>query len=427
MKRKLLFTFSVLGSLCLNVSCEKDALELNPALSTSLSSKVENSPATLEKKALALYLSELPLTKSNYEEVFNAVNIATEEGLEEAYYFSEILAEAPQRNKIVMAKQIKGKGKSLGQLMKTSSILKEASAKRINSYGAKERKPFIDLERIENSDLQIYWPYSEDWDGHTIPAITFTPEDPNQEWNYAFKKNGEHIDTIIVDEEYMMKHPVWIINNSDNKYEDLPCFSKGENIKNNTFYVRRKNSSNSNAELVNSAPQKVYTVFLGKFMAAHQYDKIWAGGSEFIIQMGAVPHFNIVSVENLSSISPHVATFKINRSRKDIRKRRWIERNDLLIADWHDSSSDATFMIHEEDQGEDKYWETSVPIKLPTGETASFSIKLKHKTHDDMVYRTIISRNFIFSTNNRQDNKWVEHRGGDVYWTFPYKMANTIY
>ena len=43
-----------------------------------------------------------------------------------------------------------------------------------------------------------------------------------------------------------------------------------------------------------------------------------------------------------------------------------------------------------------------------------------------MIYKTVISRNFILSTNNRQGSTWVEHRAGDVRWTLPYKVGYTI-
>lgn len=401
------------------ISCENE--DISPPVKEHSSSE-KMSPRTLEQKELALFIAELPMKKDQYHEVFDAVTTASEDGLEEAYYFTEILASKPITNKIVNSYKSKSKYKRVGELMK-EFYLQDSKYKKLTN-NKKKTVSTLNLEKIANSNLQIYWPYSENWDGRTAPAITFAPENENQEWNYAYKKTERGIDTIIVNEEYMMNNPVWIINTSEEQYENLPAFSKGQNSNYNTLYINKEKDKVTSSK--KNAPIPVYSVFLGKFMSSHQYDKIWSGGSEFIIQLGNIEHFKIESADNLSSLDPHIARIKVPLSRKDIRKRRWKELNGLLLADWHPNSSDAGFMIYEEDQGRDEFWEIKVPIKIGGNKEVSIPIKIPYKSHDDMIYKTVISRNFILSTNNLQGSTWVEHRAGDVKWTLPFKVGYTI-
>ncbi len=402
-----------------SVSCDSEATETIPSSVASSDAASLVTPATLERKNLALLLTSLPMTGESYQEVFDAVSVANDNGLEEAYYFSEILTDTPEENKIATLRSASLKGKGLGQLIK-ETLSKEAEL-RSGGIGA---GAVLDADKIANSNLQIYWPYAEDWDGSTPPVITFAPEDEDQDWNYAYKRNGERIDTIIVDEEYMMNNPVWIVNTSDRKYEDLPAFSKGENVANNTLYVQRK-STPAVKETRNGVSVPVYTVRLGRFMSSKQYDKVWSGGSEFVVQMGYIEHFKLENAENLSSLDPRITHAKVSRSRKDIRKRRWADLNSLLISDWHPKSSEAAFMIHEEDQGGNDHFEITVTAKVGPV-SISAPIKIPHKSGDDLVYKNVISRNFILSTNNKQGDKWVEHNGSGVHWTFPYQIGYTI-
>ncbi len=44
-------------------------------------------------------------------------------------------------------------------------------------------------------------------------------------------------------------------------------------------------------------------------MAEKQYDKVWSGGSEFAIQMGAIENMQIESIQQLSSTNPQICIF----------------------------------------------------------------------------------------------------------------------
>lgn len=69
------------------------------------------------------------------------------------------------------------------------------------------------FEYLADNDIQIYWPYSENWDGETLPVITFAPENEDQDWNWAYTQDGK--EKVYVDEEYAKNHPVWVIDKRD--------------------------------------------------------------------------------------------------------------------------------------------------------------------------------------------------------------------
>lgn len=288
-------------------SCEKDYVTDVTQNEQFAEKNIRESIGTSDLSSIASILSHISINNDICKEVHEAVSSATDNGLDESYYFQEILKEG--NNKIATRS---GNPSSLGTLIKNyfaNPITRSADADAIN------------LDLLAKSDIQIYWPYSEDWDGKTLPAITYAPEDEDQEWNYAYKKNGDKIDTIIVNEEYMEKNPVWIINKSDISYEDLPNFSLKQNVKNNVLFLSKTNE-NKNIDnlpyITRATGEPVYTVYLGQFMAEKQYDKIWSGGSEFAIQMGAIENMQIESIEQLKSANPQVTYLRITRSRKDI-------------------------------------------------------------------------------------------------------------
>ena len=210
-------------------SCEKDYVTDVTQNEQFAEKNIRESIGTSDLSSIASILSHISINNDICKEVHEAVSSATDNGLDESYYFQEILKEG--NNKIATRS---GNPSSLGTLIKNyfaNPITRSADADAIN------------LDLLAKSDIQIYWPYSEDWDGKTLPAITYAPEDEDQEWNYAYKKNGDKIDTIIVNEEYMEKNPVWIINKSDISYEDLPNFSLKQNVKNNVLFLSKTNEN----------------------------------------------------------------------------------------------------------------------------------------------------------------------------------------
>ena len=93
----------------------------------------------------------------------------------------------------------------LCRMGQTPSLIQKMSDKISSSLLRSSISPSDFFEYLSKNDIQIYWPYSEDWDGETLPVITFNPENGNEDWNYGYKQVKEadgtiSIDTVIVDE-----------------------------------------------------------------------------------------------------------------------------------------------------------------------------------------------------------------------------------
>lgn len=402
MKRTIFYALIASLSLCLFACSNTD--EPMTTQSTSVGS---DNIVYDDSKAIADLMTSIPLTEEIVNEVFSAVTNGIENGIEESYYFADVLSESAKS-----ATRSTNSESKLG-----TEIRRILNTTRSNSS--------IDNDILELGDYQIYWPYSEDWDGKTKPVITFVPEDNSQLWNYGFKQTDNGIETIIVDEEYMENNPVWIINKADIPYDELPNFNNNEFSKGGIYYCPEKaltsaqNTTSGNETRAAGTP--VYTVYLGKFMSDKNYDSVWNGGSEFAIQMGAIENMVITSQEQLKSVDPSVTYIRITRSRKDIKNKRWKESNSVLSSDWHQNENNAGFCIYEEDQGGTKYWEMSLSTKIK-GIDIPFTLKMPYGSGDDLIYKVVYSRNFMFSTNNSDG---TIHSAGGVYWTMPYKVGYT--
>lgn len=308
MSRTIIYAFIAVLSLGL-FACNSNDEPLAPQNSNESPDYNESE----DSEKIAQLMTSIPLTKEIVNEVFSATQKGLENGIEESYYFADVLSDTPAKSA--------SRASSESQESFLGCELRSALSKtRSNSQ--------IDADLLQYGDYQIYWPYSEDWDGETQPVITFVPKDENQLWNYGYKQTDNGIETVIVDEKYMESNPVWIINKADFSYDELPNFNNGEFVKNGISYCPRKiiTDETPNQTLstrVSGLP--VYTVYLGKLMSDHQFDKVWSGGSEFAIRMGAIEHMEITSEEQVKSENARINYVRVCRSRKDIKKKRWVD------------------------------------------------------------------------------------------------------
>lgn len=181
-------------------ACQQEELSDVSDFERNVTQSPEKNWETSELRNIATMLCKVQIDTSVCREVHEACTKALENGMDETYRFSELLHPT----------------------LTTRSTATPNLGARINRYFAAPfirsvQEASIDLKALAASKVQIYWPYSEDWDGKTLPLISFAPKDENQEWNIAYKfdDQGVIVDSIMVNEESMMQRPIWIINNSD--------------------------------------------------------------------------------------------------------------------------------------------------------------------------------------------------------------------
>jgi len=239
------------------------------------------------------------------------------------------------------------------------------------------------LKELTNSDFIIYWPYSEDWDGEELPTLVAAPdnEDATEAYGTKITRDGYKLrcDTVLVDEDYAMKHPVWVINT---KKEDP-----------NVAYIPMSNGEDGDSDeclTTRAAGNPLYVWKMTRMKVTHQYDGLFNGGSEFDIQ---------AVYPNLPGYAAISTKHRVNFSRKDIRKERWKDLDLLLNSNWREDQITNALIITEWDNGNPITIGTTVKSKLDDGSELSASIGVTITDDDDPIVQQTLDRDFVFQNS----------------------------
>jgi len=246
---------------CLFAACAKE----NPARD------IENitSEEEVTLPGVAKLLSSLPLGQEQVKEVYDAVVSSSENGYDEEYMMKDLFY-APGCG---VGADTKTKAMAEGKYnlplreMIRDYLMDQTKA----GVGRDDITQDVDryLEKLAEGDLQIYWPYSEDWDGTSMPIITFDPG-YGLESNYGYQLNrgldgALKVDSVYVDENVAKTTPVWVVNsNDDSAFTPL------------ALYTRTVEGS-----VVYGTKGKPRMLMLKSFTMLRNYDSIFGGASEF--------------------------------------------------------------------------------------------------------------------------------------------------
>lgn len=250
--------FLCAGLLPLLFSCEKVIGED--------SSDNAASPVALDR--VAAMLSELPLEPEHYREVHSAVESSSGNGYDEEYTMSDLFASpgkgvGDSRTKAATVSKAYGRPlrelirehvrasvatKSVGAGKADSDDSRSGNSNTASSGAGMADSGFGDdadayLAALESSDVQIYWPYSENWDGQSEPVFTFDPGD-DSDVNIGYKvvrqpDGSSRVEEVEVDEAFAEKNPVWVVNrNSDCGFTSLEIMRR-ESTLNGTMEAER--------------------------------------------------------------------------------------------------------------------------------------------------------------------------------------------
>ena len=168
---------------------------------------VENKDAAaLPLDQVAQMLSELPMEKVHLREVYRAVSSSSGNGYDEEYMMSDLFG-SPGRG--VGEEPDVGDNapdsKSVSDIRPMRELIMEYARNRAATK-ASDFNPEEWLEMLRQSDSQIYWPYSEDWDGETEPVFTYDPGDGSEVgvgWKVETDgQGGRKVRMMEVDEKY---------------------------------------------------------------------------------------------------------------------------------------------------------------------------------------------------------------------------------
>ena len=354
----------------------------------------QQSTALMSRRDVARMLSALPLQKSQLEEVYDAVTASLSNGYDEEYMMADLLTDpgagvgyGPSSSKASYSVPIR-------------SLIKEYLTSRFSGEtksGADDVQRYLD--ELKDSGMQIYWPYSEEWDGETMPLSTFDPRN-GQESNYAYviSRSGDGYiveDSVFVNESIAMKRPVWVINNNDDS-----AFVPLESI------VKSK-SLDFDDDPEDSGPK--YNLYIRDFTMLRNYDSWFAGGSEFHVWCGGVNGFYATTEEDLKNYSPSVTDFVIVVKRCEVGMRKSF--NAMLITDFSDQLDKLAFLVVEDDGGTVNRWKCTASVKIKS-KTYGFELDIPYHSSDDIVWRGQLGATYFTK------GKTIEGRFGDVNVTF---------
>lgn len=377
---------SLLGLMALvSLSCSKEDSGSSPGPQAFLAAPA----ASVTPERVARLLSEAPLGIGQVREVRDAVDASSSNGYDEEYTFGNMLA-APGAG---VGDALPGTRASREYPVPLRSLLR-ASATRSGDC------PPDFLDALAASGLQIYWPYSEDWDGETLPVVTFDPGDGSLS-NVGFERvllddGSWSVREIEVDESVAMSRPVWVVNRNEDE-----GFLTPQMLEKLPGKPREPSTRSSSGEL--------RTLTLKTFRADRNYDSWFAGASEFWVKCGAVEHFVASSEYEMRQYSPSVTDFMIVVRRKKVGKN--LPFNVVLVSEWTSQLENCAFLIVEDDGGARTSWKCSAEVKIKS-KTYGFDVNLPFRRNDDIVWRGRLSHLFLEKYNNRTA------RFGDVNLTF---------
>lgn len=358
---------------------------------------------------VARMLSELPVGQEQMAEVLEAVSSSSGNGYDEEYMMKDLF-ECPgtgvgETGSITKAARYDRPMRSLiADYLASRVAVKSEDAVDVSSY----------MEGLAASDLQIYWPFSEQWDGETLPVMTFDPGTDtrsNRGYEMVVADDGTRsVREVTVTEEMARQRPVWVVNcNDDSGFKSLEMFRRenpgwGEG---GSVVVRPASGVSTKA-----TTGEVKTLILKKFTMKRQYDSWFRGASEFFVKCGCLENFTASTEAEMRLYSPSVTDFMIVVKRSLMGYE--VPFNAVLISDWTEQLEAFAFLITEDDGGTRTTWKSEATVKV-NSKAYGVTVELPLNIRDDIVWRGQITSRFLKQYNN------VPSHFGDVDLTFEIK------
>lgn len=359
---------------------------------------------------VAEILSEIPLQGSQVAEVHDAVCSSSGNGYDEEYTMDRIFACPGSGVGDPLTRNGGGYETPLRELIENHvrSMTRAAD-------GVSHVSPDAFIGALTESDIQIYWPFSENWDGSSMPIITFDPEDGSEKnigYRLSYGDDGaRRVEAVVVDEELAQKEPVWVVNrNSDAGHTTLellrredPDWGEGGGtiiVKPAGQVLRTKDTD---------VPVAFKSLVLKDFTMKRNYDPWFAGASEFLVRTGAVEDFCASTEAEMRLYNPTVTDFMIVVKRNQVGIPQPF--NAVLVSEWTEQMTHCAFMITEDDGGTWTDWNCTALVRVAS-KSYGIEIKLPFRSRDDIVWRGQLAHKWLEANSN------LTGHFGDVDLTF---------
>ncbi len=364
---------------------------------------------------VAKLLSALPIENCHLQEVYDAVSSSSENGYDEEYMMRDLFS-SPGSG-VGMDKETKAtRAASYSNPLK--DLISDYLKSKTKSGGGSElncMSPEEYLQELENSDIQIYWPSSENWDEGQLPIVTFDPGN-GAEVNVGYKitedDNGARsVEEIVVDESMAGSQPVWVVNrNDDSSYRTLEMIRKDNpewGTGGGSIVITPTGTKSPDSE----ADGVVKSLVLKDFKMRRNYDCWFAGASEFVFKCGSVEGFTASTEAELKLYSPQITDFVLVVKRKQVNQT--IPLNVMLVSQWTEQLDNIVFLLTEDDGGTRTEWKCSAVVKIKS-KSYGFEMSLPFNSKDDLVWRGQLSSKYLEKYSD------VTSRFGDVDVTFSF-------
>ena len=377
-------------------------------------------PAYVALQEVVEIMTLLPVTPLQLQEVHSAVSASSDNGYDEEYTMVNLFAvpgagvgdpmmrsgaryDTPMRDLICSAVKDLASGNSGTKSSKTGlNVSRTVERLGVDAF----------LEALAKSDMQIYWPFSEEWDGVTMPIITYDPEDgadTNIGYRLCIDDDGfRHVEEVLVDEEMAQEVPVWVINrNDDAEFTTLEMLRRedpdwGEG--GGSIIVKPEKSV-----LTKTGSDKVRSLLLREFTMTRNYDTWFAGASEFFVKIGSVEDFTASTEAELRLYSPSVTDFMIVVKRNQVGRPQAF--NAMLISDLSEQLTHCAFLITEDDGGTRTDWKCTALVRVAS-KSYGVEISIPFNSRDDIVWRGQLAMSWFENNSN------ITGHFGDVDLTF---------
>lgn len=333
-------------------------------------------------------MSSIPMGSEHLAEVYNAVNCSSSNGYDEEYTLKDLLTNpgcgvGGSETKVqTYSNPLKG----LIEDYLRNSLVTKGGATDVQKY----------ISSLCDSQMQIYWPYSEDWDGKTFPIVTFDPgHDAESNFGYVLKNGPDGVrvvDSIVVTEAIARTRPVWVINNNDDSsFNTLAMIEKMNGTSTGTGSVKSKK------------------LMLKSFKMLRNYDSWFAGASEFFVKIGGIEGFTASTEAELKLYKPSITDFLVVVKRKNVGVE--LDMDCILMTDFTEQLEKLAFMLTEDDGGTKTSWKCAATVKVQS-KSYGFDVDLPFSSKDDIVWRGQLSTDFFREADE------VSGRFGDVVLKF---------
>ena len=352
-------------------------------------------PLTLQ--GVAELFSSLPLSADHVREVKDAVASSLENGYDEEYMMRDLL-ESPGAG--VGAVGTSTRAETYAHPLR--DLIRDCLSDRVRTRsedGNPDASVEAFLDALSGSGMQVYWPYSEDWDGVTMPVITFDPASKavaNVGYERVTGPEGTPVvREITVTEELARRRPVWVVNaNDDSAYASLeqlrrrdPDWGKGGRV------------------IVGAAPAVVpalqtraegendfRTLILKDLKMNDLYESWFQGAAELFIKCGSVQGFNASTEAELRLFQPTVTDFMISVKRSQLG--RTLPFDAILISDFRDQLESFAVMITEDDGGTRTSWKVDATVKVQS-KGYGVTLEIPYNERDDIIWRGSLTSQYF--------------------------------